>query len=173
MGLFASQIPSFVKTKQKQFSIMFYLFLDTETDGLPKQGKQPHLVSLTWYITRSDSVVVKMEDHIIRPEGFIISRQVASIHGISHQNALQKGKPCKEILQCLARDISSLREVSILGHNIEFDLKTIKAELSRHRILLDIEHLPKICTMRTTTSYCKIPRQGGRGFKWPTLQELH
>ncbi|MDZ7292871.1 MAG: 3'-5' exonuclease [candidate division KSB1 bacterium] len=152
---------------------MRYLFLDTETDGLPNKREQPHLVSLTWCIVRPDGIVEKMENHIIRPDGFFISHEVTKIHGIFHNDALQFGKPCKEVLQRLVRDISFLKEVTIVGHNVKFDLDILKAELARHQIFLDFGHLSVICTMRTTTPYCKLPKRRGKGFKWPTLQELH
>ncbi|MFA6363505.1 hypothetical protein [Methanoregula sp.] len=31
------------------------------------------------------------------------------------------------------------------------------------------------CTMKTpqVVSWCKIPKASGRGYKWPTLNELH
>jgi TPR repeat protein len=61
----------------------------------------------------------------------------------------------------------------LIGHNVDFDIGVIQAELRRAGIAFDMEALPFICTMKTTTNIARIPHANGRGYKWPTLQELH
>ena len=45
------------------------------------------------------------------------------------------------------------------------------AEFVRNGIETDLFAKNRICTMKTTTTFCQIP--GSFGFKWPTLGELH
>ena len=45
------------------------------------------------------------------------------------------------------------------------------AELLRKGVESNFERLPKICTMKSSTKYCRIP--GNYGYKWPTLSDLH
>ena len=61
-----------------------------------------------------------------------------------------------------------------MGHNIEFDISIVGAEL--HRLGLSFDKLTSINSIDSkleATEYCAIP--GGRGgrFKWPTLTEVH
>ena len=59
----------------------------------------------------------------------------------------------------------------IVAHNISFDEKIIGAEFLRKRIKSDFEQKRKLCTMQSSTNYCKI--SGHYGYKWPKLSELH
>ena len=45
------------------------------------------------------------------------------------------------------------------------------AELLRKEASSSFESTKKLCTMKSSTEYCKIP--GLYGYKWPTLSELH
>ena len=59
----------------------------------------------------------------------------------------------------------------IVVHNISFDEKIMGAELLRNDVESNFETTRKLCTMKSSTDYCRIP--GRYGFKWPTLSELH
>lgn len=60
----------------------------------------------------------------------------------------------------------------VVGHNIEFDEQIIRDELARLGRNGDYQPMKSLCTMRSSTDYCKLP---GRGFsfKSPRLSELH
>lgn len=60
---------------------------------------------------------------------------------------------------------------TIVAHNISFDEKIIVAEFLRKKMQTDFEKKKKLCTMQSSTDYCKIP--GPYGYKWPKLSELH
>jgi len=45
------------------------------------------------------------------------------------------------------------------------------AELLRKDVPRSFESTKKLCAMKSSTEYCKIP--GLNGYKWPTLCELH
>ncbi len=59
----------------------------------------------------------------------------------------------------------------LVGHNVSFDESVMGAEYLRKKIPSAIIDKPKIDTKDESTQYVAIP--GGRGFKWPTLGELH
>lgn len=72
----------------------------------------------------------------------------------------------EDIIQVLNRsDIVS-------GHNIEYDEEILSYELARLGRKGDYAPSKTICTMRTSTDYCKLQ---GRGFSYkpPKLSELH
>jgi len=59
----------------------------------------------------------------------------------------------------------------IVAHNISFDEKILGAELLRKKIKSNFNRKRKLCTMQSSTDYCRLP--GPYGYKWPTLSELH
>ena len=78
--------------------------------------------------------------------------------------------PAPEVLE--PRTFTS-PEISLVAHNLAFDLGVVGAELVRLNKRLRFLDLPGLCTMETTTEVCCLPRWGSAGFKWPTLVELH
>jgi DNA polymerase III subunit epsilon len=59
----------------------------------------------------------------------------------------------------------------LVAHNMSFDEKIVGSEFLRNGFQNSIPPMPKICTMQSTTNYCKI--NGNYGYKWPKLSELH
>jgi DNA polymerase III subunit epsilon len=160
-----------------------YLFFDTETTGLPKRfdadisdvDNWPRMVQLGFVACDDSGKTLESGDLIIKPEGFTIPEEAARIHGITTERALAEGIPLSDALD---KFVDSLDQASVLvAHNMSFDESVIGAELYRLGLSSDIETLKeieKICTMRSTTDICRIPKAGyGRGYKWPTLSQLH
>lgn len=154
-----------------------YLFFDTETTGLPKKwkapvsdlGNWPNIVQLAWAVFDDSGNRLTFRDHIIKPEGFVIPASAAAIHGISTEKAMKKGRPVAKVLK---EFLEAARGVSrLIAHNMDFDEKMVRAELLRHGMADVLARIPKICTMKAATAYCKIP--GPYGNKWPKLSELH
>ncbi len=155
-----------------------YLFFDTETTGLPRSWKAPvtqvnnwpRMVQLAWILAGDDGTRLAAGDHIIRPEGYTIPAGAASVHGITTERALAEGEELEEVLQ---RFHTLVEQAEVLvAHNISFDEKIVGAEFLRKG--LDIAGLfnkKRICTMHSSTDYCRIP--GPYGYKWPKLSELH
>jgi DNA polymerase-3 subunit epsilon len=54
---------------------------------------------------------------------------------------------------------------------MDFDEKIVGAEFIRENISNRLFQTSRICTMKASTNFCKIP--GPYGYKWPTLSELH
>ena len=157
-----------------------YLIFDTETTGLPRNWNAPlsdsdnwpRCVQIAWQLHASDGRMISHDDFIIKPDGFDIPFESEKVHGISTSLAKQDGV---DIITALESFLSVLDQAEFLvGHNLNFDLKIIGAELLRlnkentlaEKLILDT------CT-EDTALLCELP--GGRGgkFKLPTLAELY
>jgi len=154
-----------------------HLFFDTETTGLPKSwkapvsdtGNWPHIVQIAWALFEDSGKQLAFRDHIIRPEGFVIPASATAIHGISTKRALNEGKPVAEVLKEFSAAVQGATQ--LIAHNLDFDEKMVRVELLRQGLSDVFQGIPKICTMKAATQYCKIP--GPYGDKWPKLSELH
>ncbi len=154
-----------------------HLFFDTETTGLPKNWKAPvtdidnwpRLVQIAWILSDDHGKAIESANFIIKPEGFTIPEEAASVHGISTERALEEGKDLTLVLNEFADFIEDTDY--IVAHNISFDEMIVGAEFIRKEICTDFNRKVKLCTMKASTEYCQIP--GPYGFKWPKLTELH
>jgi DNA polymerase III subunit epsilon len=154
-----------------------YLFFDTETTGLPKNYKAPvtdiqnwpRMVQLAWHVYNSDGLMLESNDFIIKPESYIIPKEVSKIHGISTERAIAEGHDLKIVLELFNEQIIGA-EV-LVAHNISFDEKIVGAEFIRKNINNQLFNKTRICTMQSTVDFCKLP--GNYGYKWPKLAELH
>ncbi len=154
-----------------------YLFFDTETTGLPKNWKAPvtelnnwpRLVQLAYLLYDKEGNQILGGDHIIKPVGFIIPFESARIHGISTDKANETGENLQAVLQ-IFHDLINQAEY-LVAHNMSFDEKIVGAEFLRNKFQNIIPVKKKICTMHSTTDFCRI--SGPYGYKWPKLSELH
>lgn len=154
-----------------------FLFLDTETTGLPKNYNAPQddlqnwprLVQLAIILSDDQGNLVYEDDFIIKPEGFNIPQEASNIHGITDQIAQNRGIKLKYALQRL---VDASRYIDfIVGHNIDFDMNIIGAEFIRQKLINPLKKAEPICTMKSTTNFCRI--QSPYGFKYPSLDELY
>jgi DNA polymerase III epsilon subunit-like protein len=156
------------------------LFFDCETTGLPRNRNfsvdsaddWPHLVQIAWARYDSGGTAEDLRCHIVRPEGFTIPADATMIHGISHAHARRVGRSLSDVLDEFLEE-AGRPGTTLVAHNLDYDLGVIGAELVRTRKPLGFLDLPGICTMKSTTELCQLPRPGGFGYKWPTLEELH
>ena len=154
-----------------------YLFFDTETTGLPRNrnvsisdlNNWPRLVQIAWLLCDDSGNQVEGSDYIIKPKGFTIPNSATRIHGITTEKAMEEGVPLGLVLEEFSTLIN--RSDQLVAHNMEFDEKIVGAEFVRENISNHLFQTSRICTMRTSTDYCKIP--GRYGYKWPNLSELH
>lgn len=159
---------------------MTYLFIDTETTGLPRSRARarspdevsdwPRLVQLGWILCADDGERLDEREQIVRPAGFTIDRGAVAVHGITTERALAEGVPLKTVLRELNEAVE--RSTVLVGHNVDFDRNVLAAEFVRLGMTVHLTALPSRCTMRETTDFCRIPG-GPRGYKWPSLGELH
>lgn len=167
------------------------LFYDTETTGLPLFGepsedpRQPHIVQLGAILVDMDTrAEVEVLDVIVRPNEWTIPDEVAAIHGITTEHALEHGIPEGEaVTQLLAMwGCTPERPVQRIGHNEPFDARILRIALKR---FLGDEAADAWkegnarCTATLTTKLCKCPptpkmlAAGRKHFKTPTLTEAY
>jgi len=154
-----------------------YLFFDTETTGLPKNWKAPvtdldnwpRMIQIGWTLCNEEGKRVDAAEFIIKPDNFIIPTEASNVHGITTEKAQEEGIDLDIVLNKFNEFVNEAN--FIVAHNISFDEKIIGAELLRRSVDSDFESKPKLCTMKSSTDYCKIP--GPYGYKWPKLSELH
>jgi len=155
-----------------------YLFFDTETTGLPKNYQQPlddfsnwpRIVQIAWSLYDSEGNNWENYNYIIKPDGFVIPIESTKIHRISQERAMKEGVSLKKALDHFLTDVKS--SAYLVAHNIDFDEKIIGSELLREKLPNYLTNSQKICTMKSSSSFCKIPNNRG-GYKWPNLTELY
>jgi len=155
------------------------LFFDCETTGLPRTryfspenaDDWPHLVQLAWARYDVSGNLEAAQSRIVRPEGFKIPPDSTRIHGITDAQARRLGHDLAGVLDEFLEAI--VPGTTLVAHNLSYDIHVVAADLVRTGRDLEILDLPGICTMMETTDLCRLPRPGGFGYKWPTLDELH
>jgi DNA polymerase-3 subunit epsilon len=154
-----------------------YLIFDTETTGLPASYKEPvsnvdnwpRIVQLAWETYDSRGQKTSAWSSVIRPDGFRIPADAEKIHGISTRDALRTGIA---VAKALDEFVEALGGASVVvAHNLSYDGSVLGAELYRLGKRHAFRGKTHVCTKETSTDFCGIP--GARGFKWPTLNELH
>jgi DNA polymerase-3 subunit epsilon len=147
-----------------------YLFFDTETTGANKA--KDRTVQLAWLLVNEAGGEIEKKCFIIKPSGFRIPSAAAAIHGISTEQAYAEGE---ELEYVLTEFLEALNEAQVIvAHNIDFDVAILRNDLAELGIEDPFSDKDRICTMRSSTAWCRISHFNGRsGFKWPKLEELH
>lgn len=175
-----SLIPSNTKLRY-DMTIDDVLFFDTETTGIPDRAAKwdvdfmqyPHVVQLAWMHG------CKVENHIIRPDGWEIPDNTVEVHGITTEYALEHGEPFASVVDMFIQDCHDAG--LICGHSIHFDTSIIKANILRelgreYYDANDVENAlykgKRIDTMRPTMKWVDARMANGR-VKFPNLSELY
>lgn len=152
------------------------VIVDTETTGLTRLSfanklnyKQwPRMVQVAWALIE-DGAITERHCLLVRPNDHSIPASATQLHGITQQEATEKGQPVREVLQQLHKDFAGCE--SIIAHNILFDLGVIQSEAIRAEMDLTIP--PKrVCTVHKGRQYlvkAKGLKQGG----YPKLSYLY
>lgn len=161
----------------------FYLFIDTETTGLPLDYNAPssnvenwpRIVQISWIVTDEFQNIISKHNHIVYPNGFSIPKESTSVHGISTEYAEENGIYIEDVLDFFKDDLS-LTDY-LVGHNIQFDKKVIEAEIFRSKRKTNKEicfdNVELLCTMKSTANFCKLPWAYHTGYRYPKLSELY
>ena len=169
---------------------MRVLFLDTETNGLPKNRYAPYTMSgawptLTqvawevWDIQEMGGALISAASFLIKPEaGEVWDTAAAAIHGISEDRAMKEGVAVGAVLRSLAGDGSDC--VLVVAHNLAFDKPVLWS--AAHRLGMGCpgdSWWPRheICTMLAAKDVCRIPSTSkwatkADPYKWPKLAEV-
>jgi DNA polymerase-3 subunit alpha len=157
-----------------------YLIFDTETTGIPRNktapitdlDNWPRVVQLAWQLHDAHGKLLAQHNYIIKPEGFDIPYKAEQVHGISTKRALEEGKDLKSILELFLQDLT--RTSQLIGHNIEFDINIMGAELIRKQLETDrFLSLAQVDTGIASTEFCQLTGGIGGKLKMPRLNELH
>ena len=156
----------------------YFVFMDCETTGLPRNykapasdvGNWPRIVQIAWVLADESGKEEEARGHIIQPSGFTIPARATEVHGIDTERAMREGI---ELEEALDKFVAAVRKpnVVLVAHNISFDLGCIGAEFIRITGADPLDEPLKFCTMLESTNICKLP--GRYGYKWPSLAELH
>jgi DNA polymerase III epsilon subunit-like protein len=135
---------------------MAYFAFDTETTGLPATRAKPNHVNIAgWDNCRMLSMAIVEFDAehkilesnhvIVYPDNFEVA--ATEIHGISKEQAEAEGKPFEDVINTLRSVIE--RCPKMVGHNLEFDLNIVKAEVIRRGIDGSfLDQVEPICTLK-------------------------
>lgn len=159
-----------------------FLFFDTETTGFPNKkyphtwGGQPHVVQLAALLTTDKGEETSFMDCIIRPEGYTIPADVAAIHKITTERAMDEGVSKEEAYKVF-HELHEKSRIQI-AHNSEFD-DLILASFYHRVGMGHIKRIPSTCTMKMCKPILKIPptprmiAAGFYGHKSPNLGECY
>jgi DNA polymerase III subunit epsilon len=160
------------------------LAYDTETTGLPAYKDpsdaphQPHLVQLAAQIVDLDTrISTESMNVIIKPDGWIIPDDVAKIHGITTERAMDEGTPEKTALEQFLEMWKVYDDGEIAGYlrrlafNESFDARLIRIAMKRYGFN-DMENASwkdgdALCAMRMAKAH------GVTGSKFPKLIEAY
>lgn len=153
------------------------LTYDTETTGMIQDWNAPidtsknfpNIVQLGWALHDLQGRLIVKASNIVKPKGWIITKEAEEIHGISQEQAESEGLDIKDVL----KPFLMMHKLAILGvaHNVSFDSKVIQSELLREQLKYDFKSKETYCTMHNSTELVGLKR--GDRFKWPKLEELH
>ena len=164
-----------------------YLFIDTETTGLPKDRNAaffesenwPYIVQISIIVLDSNMNKIGENNFILSPENYTIPQESTKIHGITNEYAKKYGAKRKVVLEYMRVLLQTVNYV--VGHNVAFDISILKAELYREwdrewgsDIWLASPKYKMVDTMQMGAYLCNIPSTiKGEKYKWPTLDELY
>lgn len=149
---------------------------DTETTGFSVKGgtldQQPYIVQFAGIlgnISRENGFEEIERVNIFVKPRISIPFGASQVHGI-YDKDVENAPYVEEVFQTFLKYLNTTDVV--VGHNIEYDEQVIRDELARIGHPGDYQPLKSLCTMRSSTEYCKLQGRGF-GFKAPKLSELH
>lgn len=162
------------------------LFYDSETTGLPlfkepsEHPDQPHIVQLAACLVDAETrKTISSMDVIVRPNGWIIPDDIAEIHGITTEHAMDVGIP-ESLAVGMFMELWSHR--LRIAHNEQFDARILRIALMRHEdeaTADDWKAGQAECTAKLAMPICAIPptekmvKAGFNKFKTANLGEAY
>ncbi len=152
-----------------------YLVIDSETSGLFDYSRaadapgQPRLAQFGMIFVGPDHKVEVEHEFLIKPEGWEMTEEATRVTGLTTERLKAEGVPADQMLGLYAAAIDARR--IIVGHNVSFDIKMLRAELRRAGMEDRFMTTRTICTMFGSRDMCQIPNANGKGIKNPKLAE--
>ena len=141
----------------------FFLFVDTETSGLPKNWHAPYdskswpyVLQIAWIVCKADGTELKKENHYIKNNNCKIQKSAQKIHGITYEFLEEKGEDSTSVMNKFAADLKQYDPL-LVGHFIELDIHMINATFYRLSMNNPIIQLPRFCTMKASAKYVRNP----------------
>lgn len=152
---------------------MRILVFDTETSGLNPQWNV--ILQLSYQIVDSDSwATKKTANHYFSwPENKArVTQEAIDVNGLTEE--VLAGKQLSNRKTALEEFVADKDSCDLLvAHNLEFDKNFIIASCREEGVkFANSGWSQSYDTMKRTTNYCQIPKDWGRGYKWPKLTEL-
>jgi DNA polymerase III epsilon subunit-like protein len=137
------------------------LFLDTETTDY-----HPGQIAQLSYILSDGDAITGAKNFYFAVDS--MSPGAETVHGLSREKlwVLSGGRTFAHQVENFRGDFEGQ---SLVSHNVTFDLEFLAAEFSRCGI--PYNPVTSYCTMRNSTSVCRIPHPRRGGYKWPSLEE--
>lgn len=154
-----------------------YVVADSETSGLFDYTKpadadgQPRMAQLALVFLNEDLTIAREFVRLVKPDGWTMNDETAKLHGLTHARLDAEGAPIAESLD--AWDAALDESHIVVGYNVSFDLKMMRAELRRAGRPDRFETTRSIDCMRPMTDVCKIKKAKGNGLKFPKLIEAY
>ncbi len=153
----------------------YFLFVDTETSGLPKNWELPYsnntnwpyILQIAWIIYKADGTEIKRENHYLKGTGFRIKPSAIKIHHITTEYLHKNGEDKKEVMMKLSQDLERYQPM-LVAHFIELDYHMLNVEFHRTGIKSAIAELPRFCTMKASVPYVINPN-----FKYLKLNRFY
>jgi len=166
---------------------MKLLFLDTETNGLPKNRYAPftspemwpHVLQISWQIVDSETWLKESDyDSYIKLRG-AWNKDAERVHQIPEGIVTELGKEPEIVFRELAAVFKKCSVV--ISHNMMFDKTVIMSEIQRLKeagIAIDPRQVwpstvKEVCTMSMTKEFCGIRFANSTDYKYPKLNELY
>jgi len=154
-----------------------YLFINTETSGLPRNWKAPmhelsawpRLVQIAWQYYDENGEQLDSKNYLIKPDRFTIPRGISRMHGITTEMAQENGVDLPDVLQEL-NDVVE-KTYYVVAFNMTLVDNVVGAEFIRKKIHNKILSREKIYLMEKTIKFCEII--GPYGYRRPKLYELY
>lgn len=166
-----------------------YVFVfDTETTGLPLRNKysttkyyppeeinyydSSRIVSIAWMIFNKHGEVKYSRYAVIKPDGFFSGEKALSVHGITHQYAMENGTPIKDILNEIHHTLKICD--TIVAFNANFDYHILLSECYRYRcrkLISSLRRKKLKCAQKEAVH--KIPNLICRRRKYPRQDEVY
>ena len=165
------------------------LAYDSETTGLPlfkessDDPRQPHIVQLGALLVDLDTrKIISSLDVIVRPDKWKIPDDVAAIHGITTEHAMDVGVSESMAVGMLFELWGESAPRLRIGHNEQFDARIVRIALLRHEgePMADWWKAgPASCTQLLSTPILKLPptpkmiAAGFKRYKSANLREAY
>ncbi len=138
----------------------YFLVVDTETSGLPKnwsapyssEKNWPHIIQIAWIIYDQNHQEIKRENHYINNIGVKIDKAALKVHHIDAEYLQANGEAKEKVMLSFADDIEKYRPL-VIGHFIELEYHMVNVELHRIGRKNIFKDLVFFCTMKASAPY--------------------